>query len=52
MGLGDHATADELLGRALSIAEARSYSAGVRRQIHATFANLHTGWQRPAQATP
>jgi tetratricopeptide (TPR) repeat protein len=50
MGLGDHATAEELLGRALSIAEERSYSAGVRRQIHATFADLYTAWQKPGQA--
>ncbi|HSJ07987.1 MAG TPA: serine/threonine-protein kinase [Longimicrobiales bacterium] len=50
IGLGDHAAAEEFLGRALSIAEERSYSAGVRRQIHTTFADLYAAWQKPEQA--
>jgi eukaryotic-like serine/threonine-protein kinase len=48
--LARYESAERLLGEALAIAEDRGYSAGVQRQIHATYAELYTAWQRLEQA--
>lgn len=49
-GTGRYPSAENLLNEALAIAEDRGYSASVKRQIHGTFAQLYTAWQRPDRA--